>query len=81
MKIYRVTENKGYNSIEKFFEKEEDARRWMKNNANSYLYKPVIGDNLFVDVDLPRHLHLRFGDPDGDNGLFMMLDMDEIIVH
>ena len=78
MKIYRVTVDKDYDFKETFFEKEENARRWMKNKADSYLYKR---NDLFVDVDLPRHLHLRFGDPNGDNGLFMMLDMDELIVH
>ena len=79
MIIYRVTESKGYKeSTEKFFEKEEDARTFMKHKAGKYLEER---HDLYMDLDVSRHLHLRFGEPDDLNGLFAMFDIDEIIVY
>lgn len=79
MIIYRVTECRGYEeSTERFFEKEEDARTFMKHKADKYLEERY---DLYVNVDVSRHLHLRFGDPDDLNGLFTMFDIDEIIVY
>ena len=76
--IYRVVEEKCYDPQEIFFEREEDARKYMENRVSDHLQER---EDLFVSVDLPRHLHLRFGDPDGDSGVYVMFDMDEIVVH
>ena len=85
MIIYKVTESKDWGkyetcieSTEKFFEKEEDARTFMKYKAGKYLEE---SSDLYVVLDVSRHLHLRIGDPDGDNGIYTMFDIDEIIVY
>ena len=78
MIIYKVTESKDYESTEKFFEKEKDARTFMEHKAGKYCEERP---DLYRDLDVSRHLHLRFGDPDDINSLYTMLDIDEIIVY
>ena len=78
MIIYKVTESKDFESTEKFFEKEEDARTFMKHKAGKYLEER---SDLYMSLDVSRHLHLRFGDPDDLNCLYTMFDIDEIIVY
>lgn len=78
MIIYKVTEYKDYESYEEFFKSKEDARKYMEYRVNEYIRNRK---DLFINVDIPMSMHLRFGDPDGDSGLFTMFDMTEIVVH
>jgi len=81
MTIYKVTENKGYDSKEMFFETEECANKYMKRESQYHINHDNI-DDLYVSCDAPRYLSIRFGDHTSEHsGLYMTFEIDEVIVY